>query len=79
MIKAPFTADQVKSLNEFQETGMMHPFTCAKCPSDLIATPDGWKCSTPGCDYTQDWCHEFMADWSWKTMSEHTRKTLGLE
>lgn len=27
-IKAPFTDEQVKALNEFQKKGRFHPFTC---------------------------------------------------
>lgn len=27
-IKAPFTDEQVKALNEFQHHGRVHPFTC---------------------------------------------------
>jgi len=27
------------------------------------------------CEYTQDWCHLFMVDWSWKRLVEHTLPT----
>lgn len=66
IIKAPFTDEQVKNLNDYQESGIMHEFTCgnqnhpmgqARC---LVATKDGWVC--PGCNYTQDWAHDWMAD-----------------
>lgn len=61
----PFTEDQVASLNAFQVSGYMHPFTCGnECrPGVLIAQTDGWHCST--CGYRQDWAHDFTADWSW--------------
>ena len=68
-----FTEEQVKSLNEYQKNGFMHPFTCGGRRTDekhldgeglLVATVDGWIC--PYCDYTQDWAHGFMMDWSWK-------------
>lgn len=65
MPKAPFTPEQVESLNGFQRCGCFHPFTCGKCRNDLIATEQGWVCQN-GCDYTQDWAHDFMADNSWK-------------
>lgn len=55
-----FTEDEVKSLNEFQKSGIMHPFTCGKCSNDLIATTDGWKCEDEKCDYVQDWAHDWM-------------------
>jgi hypothetical protein len=63
-IKVPFTEDQVESLNAYQIAGKFHPFTCG-CGSNLIATEKGWICND--CDNTQDWAHEFMADWSWNT------------
>lgn len=74
-IQAPFTATQVRGLNEYQTGtafGMrMHPFTCAERGDGhhgeeggdtgvLIATYEGWVC--PSCDYTQDWAHGFMAN-----------------
>jgi ribosomal protein S27AE len=74
-IEAPFTEDQVKSLNGYQKSGYCHPFTCGndKCPkprfehSILVAKSDGWHC--PRCAYTQTWAHKFMADGSWKEMN----------
>jgi hypothetical protein len=70
IIKAPWNDDQVQSLNGFQGVSLFHPFTCGARDADnshhvLLATPDGWVC--PKCpEYHQDWCHDFMADWSWK-------------
>lgn len=58
-----FTEDEVKSLNEFQESGSMHPFTCEKCSNDLIATIDGWKCKNKECDYVQNLTHDFIKNW----------------
>jgi hypothetical protein len=65
-IKAPFTDEQVKNLNEFQNSGIFHPFTCPRKHADegdtnLVATKEGWFCPHPGCVYTQDWAHDFMA------------------
>ena len=75
--RAPWTPDQVESLNGFQKSGFMHPFTCPRDEDEkhletsddfhdtiLIATIDAWRC--PTCDYTQDWAHSFMADWAWR-------------
>lgn len=66
-----FTAEEVVSLNEFQRSGVFHPFTCGTKEKhgrgdaeELVATLDGWVC--PSCDYTQNWAHEFMKDGSWK-------------
>ena len=66
-IHAPFNQDQVASLNAFQQSGAFHPFTCAKGSHTLVATPEGWTC--PQDDYTQDWAHDFMSDWSWKELA----------
>jgi hypothetical protein len=67
-VVAPFTEDQVNSLNDYQTIGPYHPFTCGNdnCHHiTLIATRDGWEC--PNCHkWRQNWCHPFMADWSWK-------------
>lgn len=65
MIKAPFTDDQVESINAYQKAGVMHPFTCGSgCGPDLVASVAALAC--PACGYRQDWVHGFMADWSWK-------------
>lgn len=75
--KLPWTADQVSSLNAFQESGIMHPFTCGgdPCRGVLVATPDGWTC--PECRvYTQNWAHQFMADWSWRAGMVQTKSGL---
>ena len=71
-VYAPFTPEQVKSLNGFQNSELWHPFTCGNddCPhppfehSNLVAREDGWHC--PRCNYRQNWAHKFMADFSWK-------------
>ena len=70
MTRAPWTAEQVASLNGFQASSRWHEFTCA-CGALLIAEPAGWVCGRPGeqggpCGYTQDWAWPWMADWSWR-------------
>lgn len=68
-IHAPFTTDQVASLNAYQLAGVMHPFTCGAdgCHGiRLIAVEDGWCCASQVCDYRQGWAYAFMADWSWR-------------
>jgi hypothetical protein len=66
-ITAPWTRDQVNVLNRFQQEANMHPFTCGALHASgqspvLEATPAGWACPDPTCEYTQDWAHAFMAD-----------------
>ncbi len=60
-IEAPWTPEQVAALNEFQQAGKFHPFTCGNDSRhrELFATCEGWICLD--CDYTQDWAHAFMA------------------
>lgn len=67
----PWTEDQVASLNGFQQAGFVHPFTYDDPELgkvDLIATPDGWVAKEGG-EVVQDWAHDFMLDWSWKSMN----------
>ena len=65
-IPAPFTAEQVASINGYQKSGVFHEFTCGKDHDGdraLRATVDGLEC--PTCDYRQFWVHEFMANGLW--------------
>lgn len=61
-IVAPWTEDQVRSLNARQRREDVHPFTCGHCDFKLplFATTKGWECQSLLCDYTQDWAHDFM-------------------
>lgn len=74
LITAPFTDDQVASLNAYQADSRMHEFTCNKstCPVRLLtADTQGWKCS--GCFYTQRWAYDWMGNWEWKNMLDKIR------
>lgn len=79
--KAPWTDEQVKSLNKYQQCSWVHPFTCGgkNCRRVLVATPNGWIC--PKCDYKQDWAHEFMLKFNEHPMEnpEETLKKLQKE
>lgn len=68
IIESPFTKEQVTQLNNYQNSGKFHPFTCGgeHCKRSeredegiLIATEAGWVC--PCGKYTQQWAHKFMA------------------
>lgn len=61
---APWTADQVASLNAYQECGYAHPFTSGS-GGDLIATPEGWV-EQAGGPIVQTWAHPWMVDWRWR-------------
>lgn len=74
--KAPWTPDQVKSLNGYQASTKYHPYTCrdrSRRPHKwrlgdkgiLVATIDGWYC--PDCNaVTQTWAHDFTLNWAWQ-------------
>lgn len=58
----PWDEGQVASLNSYQASKYVHPFTCGGgCRQDLVAHADGWRC--PTCAYRQNWAHDFMAVW----------------
>jgi hypothetical protein len=61
---APYTIEQVANIQEYQD--MLHPFTCGSAHEGkspvLLISQHGFKC--PECDYTQFWCHDFMANGS---------------
>lgn len=67
-----FTPDEVKSLNEYQNSGIFHPFTCGSDVRTehedgeglLVANENGWYC--PYCPYVQSYAPAWMRDGSWK-------------
>lgn len=75
-LTAPFTNSEVWSLNAYQDGEKFHPYTCPTCgmlrrdeDPRLVATALGWVCrnlKTEGCEYTQDWAHDWTANWYWK-------------
>lgn len=73
-VQAPFTPQQVASINAFQASEVLHPFTC---PCDdhephvaLRASTEALRCQSPGCLYSQNWVHGFMADGSWEKVAD---------
>jgi hypothetical protein len=75
-LTAPFTRDEVWSLNAYQDAQIFHPYTCPNCDilrwgsnMRLVATALGWVCRNTrenGCQYVQYWAHDWTADWRWK-------------
>ncbi len=66
-----WTNDEVKSLNEYQQHGYGHPFTCGRKSHTLVARNNGWycpECEKEGFSYTQGWAWEWMMNWEWKKM-----------
>lgn len=82
VVMAPFTTEQVTSLNAYQVSNAWHPFTCGggHTPAQanagnpgcggirLIAAEDGWYCANDLCGYRQAWAWAWMADGSWRTL-----------
>ena len=62
--KGVFSDEEVKNLNDYQNAGVMHPFTCENGCGVLIATNEGWHC--PECGYRQYWAHDFMLSGEWR-------------
>lgn len=65
-IVAPWDKAQVDCLNAYQQSDLMHPFTCGAdpCRAVLLATADGWICPECG-EWKQNWAHDFMVNRLW--------------
>lgn len=75
-LEPPYTKDQYESFNEYQLSGVFHPFTCPnrlhkKRESPLVADGDGLYC--PNCGYEQKWAWKWMLDGEWKVLFEWQR------
>lgn len=70
IIKAPLTKGQMNSINAFQKYSIFHQYTCENWADAnhksgiLIALIGGLFCRE--CEYTQDWVHDWTANWEWK-------------
>lgn len=60
LLFAPWSAEQVRALNAYQDSGVFHPFT-SENGKQLIATQQGWV-EEEGGPVVQTWAHPFMAD-----------------
>lgn len=75
---APFSPDQVRWINAYQDSGAFHPLTCLKPHRDrnLIAQTDGLICPNhPQCDYIQTWVPDFACDPRWEQRVAKTKDT----
>lgn len=65
MIFAPWDDETVVKLVAWQQSRLVHPYTCGGDHSDsvnLIPTVSGWICPDITCDYHQNWAHDFDVD-----------------
>ncbi len=58
-ITAPWTEEQVETLQKYQENSCVHPYTC-ECGELLVPTTDEWECEV--CSYTQNWFWEYSLE-----------------
>jgi hypothetical protein len=71
IIKAPWTDEQVKNLEEWQDSPLVHPFTWDKDVNgfsleghvNLLPTKQGWRVKLKG-PVVEDWAWDFMLDGS---------------
>lgn len=81
-VEAPWSDDQVASLNGFQACGLHHPFTGTRGPNGeetiLIATSAGWI-EREGGPVVQTWAYDLMTDWSWKERVDRLKASFGLD
>jgi hypothetical protein len=73
-VKAPWSKDQVESINAYQSSKFIHPFTCGseivhKYPESILEA-DLYALHCKKCSYLQSWVYSFMADWSWKILEQ---------
>ena len=55
-IFSPWTQQEVENLNARQKLTIMHPYTCAKCGTELVAKFNGWHCPNVECNSEiQNW------------------------
>jgi hypothetical protein len=69
---APWTAEEVVSLNDYQACDFFHEFTGTDGVV-LIATSGGWI-EKEGGPVVQDWAYDFMANGSWRETVERLRQ-----
>ena len=50
---APFTEEEKRLIQRWQECGLVHELTCAWCSAVLIPMDEYLAC--PSCDFTQNW------------------------
>ena len=74
-VEAPWTDEQVKSINAFQTHQRNYPMMGEK-NCILIATPNGFVQEANG-PVVQDWAFEYMSDWSWKGYADTMESLYG--
>lgn len=75
-----WTAEQVTTVNEYQQCGFFHPYTCGggggPCPGvSMTAGPEGLVC--PSCGRVQAWVHDFVLAEQWRESAAALERLRG--
>jgi len=62
-LAAPWTVEQVASLNGYQQSSTFFPFVCTNL-HPAKATLDGLECER--CDWHLGWAYDWTLNWEWK-------------
>ena len=65
MIFAPWDDETVVKLTAWQQSRLVHPYTCGGdhgTSINLVPTNSGWICPDEKCKYKQNWAFEFDID-----------------
>ena len=66
-VLAPFTTNQMISINDYQLRGPFHSYTCKNNSRHLLmAYANGLSCDF--CSYSQDWVWDWTANGHWRKM-----------
>lgn len=63
---APWSDEEIASLQEYQASGRFHPFTCVEGHGALTPGRMGFTCAQ--CDFAQPWAFAWMTNGSWRYM-----------
>ena len=79
IVPAPWTLEQVASINGYQQSGAFHEFTCPFSDDHaagrvLVAVENALGC--PSCAYVQFWVWNWMADWEWRQYESWLRAMI---
>ncbi len=62
-VLAPFPLADVQLINRWQQSALVHPYTCPVHPDTVLhAAQHGLVCTVPECTRRQDWVHSFTVD-----------------
>lgn len=71
--RAPWTADQLSSLEQYQKSETFSPFVCSvdhvfEIGNSMLICRECEYPNLPPSAYGQDWAYVWTVDWSWKQL-----------